>query len=82
MCAGSVQRNYLAKMDFDGSVLLHENHVFIPVWVMVILSGDTKWYHNEPDGHKDRIFMEKYGAVQVCFGEVVMLWLKVNIYFS
>ena len=26
-----------------------------------------------PDGHKDMTFMEKYGAVQVCFGEVILL---------
>ena len=33
--------------------------------------GNTKWYHHGLDEHKDRIFIEKYGAVQVCFGEVV-----------
>ena len=40
-----------------------------------------KWYHynldghhHNPDGYKDGIFTEKYGAVQVCFGKVVLLW--------
>ena len=34
---------------------------------------DTKWYHHDPDGHKDGIFTEKYGGVQICFHEVVLL---------
>ena len=37
--------------------------------------GDTKWYHHDLDRHKDGIFTEKYGAVQVNFGEVVLLCL-------
>ena len=37
--------------------------------------GDIKWYHHDPDRHKDGIFTEKYGAVQVYFGEIVLLCL-------
>ena len=25
--------------------------------------GNTTWYHHDPDGHKDGIFIEKYGAI-------------------
>ena len=35
--------------------------------------GDTK-YHHDLDGHKDEIFKEKYGTVQVHFGEIVLLY--------
>ena len=35
-------------------------------------------YHNDLDRHNDRIFMEKYGAVQVCFGEIVLLCLYLS----
>ena len=35
--------------------------------------GDTKWYHYNPDGHKDRTSTEKYGVVLVHFGKVVLL---------
>lgn len=33
-----------------------------------------KWYHHDPKLHKDRIFMGKYRAIQVCFYEIVFLW--------
>ena len=85
------QQNYLAKTDLDVSIFLHENPVFMSVWVvmmsvqvMVIPSGIIttwmEWYHHNldghhhnRDGHKDGIFTEKYGAVQVRFGEAVLL---------
>ena len=44
--------------------ILHENPIFMSIWV--------KWYHHNLDRHKDEIFTEKYGAVQVHFGEVVL----------
>ena len=46
--------------------------IFISVWVH-LGCGDTKWYHHNLDRHKDRVFTKKYGAIQVCFGEVVLL---------
>ena len=33
--------------------------------------GGTKWYHHDVDSHKNGIFKEKYGAVQVYFDVVV-----------
>ena len=39
----------------------------------MVIPLDTIWYHHNLDRHKDGIFKEKYGAVQVCFGEVVLL---------
>ena len=68
----AAQLNYLSKTDLYGSVFLCKNPIFMSVWVMVIPLGiTTTWI--DPDGHKDRIFMKKYGAVQVCFGKVVFL---------
>ena len=61
------------QQNLDGSVFLHKNPFFMSVQVMVISLGIiTTW--TDPFVHKDRIFMEKYGAVQVCFGKVVLLW--------
>ena len=68
----NAQQNYLAKMDMDSSVFLCKNPVFMSIWVCPGC-GDTKWYHHDLDGHNDGIFTEKRGAVQVCFGEVVLL---------
>ena len=55
-------------MELDGSVFLCE----IPI-LCLSGCGDTTWHHHNPDEHKEGIFMEKYGVVQVCFGEVVLL---------
>ena len=43
---------------------------------------DTKWYHHDLDRHKEGIFTEKYGAVQVCFGEVVLLCLYYKVSYK
>ena len=68
------QQNYLTKTDLDGSVFLCKNPFFMSVQVVVVipLGIITTW--TDPYGHKDRIFMEKYGAVQVYFGKLVLLW--------
>ena len=42
------------------------------IHVMVIPPGITTTW-TDPGGHKDEIFTEKYGAVEVRFGEVVLL---------
>ena len=34
---------------------------------------DTTWYHHDSDRHKNGIFMEKYGAIQIHFDKVVLL---------
>ena len=66
------QQNYLTKMDLDGFIFLHENPIFMSVQVVVIpLDIITTW--TNPDGHKDMTFTEKYEAVQVRFGEVILL---------
>ena len=62
------------KTDLDSFVFLHKNPIFMSVWVHPGCS-DTKWYHHDPYRHKDGIFTQKYGAVQVYFGEVVLLCL-------
>ena len=62
------QQNYLAKMALDGSIFLCENPVFMSVRVVVIPLGiTTTWM--DPDRHKDGIFMETYGAIQVCLAK-------------
>ena len=64
------QQNYLAKMDLDGSIFCHENPIFMSVWVVMIPLGiTTTWM--DPDSHKDGVFTEKYGAIQVHFDKVV-----------
>ena len=36
------------------------------IWQLCCLGyGDIKWHHDDPDGHKDSIITEKYGAIQV-----------------
>ena len=56
--------------------LPHQNGVrqlYIPLKSCIYVRpgcGDTAWYHHDLDRHIYEIFMEKYGAVQVCFGEV------------
>ena len=68
-----MQQNYLAKMDLDCTVFLCKNFIFIPRPG----HSDTPWYHHNLDGprrtYKDGIFTEKYRAVQVHFGEAVLL---------
>ena len=59
-------------MDLDSSIFRRKNSIFISVWIHSGC-GDTKWYNHNPDRYKDGIFMEKYGAIQVGFGEVVLL---------
>ena len=74
------QQNYFTKTDSYFSV---KSRLYVRLGC-----GDTKWYHHDldghhhnPDGHKDGIFTEKYGAVQVRFGEVVLLCLA-NINYN
>ena len=62
------QQSYLAKTDLHSSVFLCENPVFKSVRIRMGCDD-----HHDPDGHKDMIFMEKYGAVQVCFCKIVLL---------
>ena len=42
------QQNYLAKMDLDSSIFLHENPVFMSMQVIVILVGVFSQRNNEP----------------------------------
>ena len=58
-------------MDLDSSPFLRKNPIIMSVQVMVIPLGITTTW-TDPDGHKDGIFREKYRAVQVHFGEVVL----------
>ena len=68
------QQIYLTKMDLDSFAFLHENSIFMSVRVMVIpVNITTTWI--DPDGHKDGVSMEKYGAVQVYFGEEDLLYM-------
>ena len=65
-------------MDLASSAFFCENPVFMFVQVMVIPLDITTTQTNS-DGHKDGIFMKKYGAVQVHFDEVVLLRVLVEL---
>ena len=54
-----IEQNYFIKMDLDGSVFLHE------IFYVRLGSGDTKWHHHNTNGHKCRIFTDKYRPIQV-----------------
>ena len=56
---------------------------------MYTVCPSSSWYYHDPDGSKDEIFTEKYGAVQVHFGKVcnfaviiIIIILKTTKYHS
>ena len=69
---------YVTTSPKQTSIFLCENPIFMSIWVMVY----TTWFHHDQDKYKDGIFTEKYEAIQVYFGKVVLLCENVAMYVS
>ena len=79
-----VYGTYLHNAFFCSSIMFHSKTTLSKwTWTALYFSinpihpgrDDTTWYHHDLDGHKDGIFTEKYRAVLVHFGKVVLLCL-------